>query len=114
LHGPAQGGGHDLAIGFLIDEDGDDYYTSDGIGQGQGHANGLGIFIDKSGNDAYMGRFPKWTQGAGSKARGYGSIGIFLDTAGKDIYNADGGENNSIWMKGFWGAGIDGEREDEK
>jgi len=114
LHGPAQGGGHDFAVGVLLDESGDDYYTSDGIGQGYGHANGLGIFIDKSGNDAYMGRFPKWTQGAGSKARGYGSVGIFLDMAGNDIYNTDGGKNNSIWTKGFWGAGIDEEREDDE
>lgn len=112
--GPSQGGGHDLAVGILIDMQGNDYYSSQGIGQGQGNANGLGILIDSKGQDSYMGRLADSTQGTGNAARGYGSIGIFLDLDEMDTYSVGGGKNNSIWTKGYWGAGIDTDDDFEK
>jgi len=102
-----QGFGHDYAVGWLIDEGGDDYYTADSLAQGSGNANGVGLLIDRSGRDGYFGRSPINCTGHGNPARDYGSVGVFIDMGGSDTYTEKLAGNGTWWTKTTWGVGID-------
>jgi hypothetical protein len=105
--GVSQGCGHDLAFGFLLDCHGDDSYVAFDLSQGAGNANGIGMLLDESGSDSYSAKRDHNTQGYGDFRREYGSIGILLDIAGEDVYRT--GTNESLWLKGAYGVGIDWE-----
>ena len=74
--------GHSLAggVGFLIDYEGNDRYSSGVFGQGAGYWMGLGFLIDFKGNDEYKGVW--YTQGAAA----HFAIGALIDSSGNDIY----------------------------
>ncbi|MDP8231745.1 MAG: HEAT repeat domain-containing protein, partial [Candidatus Zophobacter franzmannii] len=104
-HGPGQGAGHDYGVGFLVDRGGDDHYSIEG-GNGLGLTNSVGIFLDVSGNDRYE-RENKQSFGYANTARSTGGIGIFLDLQGEDIYNTETCGNDTSWVNGHWGIGLD-------
>lgn len=104
-HGPGQGAGHDYATGFLIDRAGNDHYSIEG-GNGLGLTNSVGIFLDVSGKDFYERRNEK-SYGFANKARNSGGIGVFLDTGGNDEYPMEFTQNDTFWIKGIYGIGID-------
>ncbi len=104
-HGPGQGAGHDYGVGFLIDRDGDDHYSIEG-GNGLGLTNSVGIFLDAKGNDRYE-RKNKSNFAHANTARGTGGIGIFLDLQGKDYYASEVCKDDTTWVSGYWGVGID-------
>ena len=106
-HACTQGFGHDLAVGWLIDEGGDDYYTANSLAQGSGNANGVGLLIDRGGRDGYFGKSPIDCTGHGNPARDYGSIGVFIDMGGVDTYTEELASDGSWWTKTTWGVGID-------
>lgn len=123
--GNAQGAAHDLAVGILVDKNGNDTYVGRGNNQGSAITNAFALFIDSSGDDVYY-TLPKGGQGYGGAARGRGSIGLFLDLGGNDFYSEEyvnpdttsptsdkpypgQTKNNSRWIKGDKGAGIDTE-----
>jgi hypothetical protein len=105
--GVSQGCGHDLAFGLLLDCNGDDSYVAFDLSQGAGNANGIGMLLDESGSDTYSVKRDNNTQGYGDFRREYGSIGILLDITGEDVYCT--GINESLWLKGTHGIGIDWE-----
>lgn len=104
-HGPGQGAGHDYAVGFLVDRGGDDSYSIEG-GNGLGLTNSVGIFLDVSGNDSYE-RNNSNNYGHANEARGSGGLGIFLDTGGEDSYANQDCSNDTAWVSGTYGLGID-------
>jgi len=103
-----QGAAHDYSVGVLIDCAGNDSY--DGITTAQGAAinNSFAMLLDRAGDDVYTGRDPKASQAAGHDGdkREYGSIALLLDLGGQDKYS-QGQSNNVIWLKPFYGAGLD-------
>jgi hypothetical protein len=112
--GVSQGCGHDISQGILLDASGNDNYYSEWLSQGAGNANGFGIMIDLDGNDRYIAEGSN-TQAAGvytrkettyARVRGYTSIGILIDANGRDHYT-HGGEDNTFWRNGYFGAGYD-------
>jgi len=105
--GCTQGFGHDYAVGWLIDEGGDDYYTCHDIGQGIGLTNSVGVFVDRGGNDGYFAKNPLNYCGYGSLSRDFGGIGVFVDMAGDDTYIEPNAGDGDWWTKSTWGAGID-------
>jgi hypothetical protein len=105
--GVSQGCGHDLAFGLLLDCSGDDSYVAFDLSQGAGNANGIGMLLDESGSDSYSVKRDHNTQGYGDFRREYGSIGVLLDIAGEDVYRT--GTNESLWLKGEHGIGVDWE-----
>jgi len=104
--GVGMGGAHDWAVGWLVDKGGNDYYQGCGITQGGTNANSAAFFIDSGGNDSYSATYSGSSQGASIAARDYGGIAVFLDLGGKDRYT-QGGEDDTIWVRSKWGAGID-------
>jgi ribosomal protein S13 len=104
-HGPGQGAGHDYAVGFLVDREGDDSYSIEG-GNGLGLTNSVGIFLDVSGKDRYE-RSNLNSYGFANEARDSGGLGIFLDTGGEDSYPNSNCSNDSTWINGIYGLGID-------
>ncbi len=105
--GPGQGAGHDYAVGFLIDRSGDDHYSIDG-GNGLGLTNSVGIFLDVAGDDRYE-RNRDINYGYANQARDSGGIGIFMDLGGVDIYPDTIWQNDSFWVRGLYGIGLDTE-----
>jgi len=105
--GPGQGAGHDYAVGFLIDRSGDDHYSIDG-GNGLGLTNSVGIFLDVEGDDRYE-RNRDINYGYANQSRESGGIGIFLDTGGTDLYPDAIWQNDSFWVRGLYGIGLDTE-----
>lgn len=103
--GPGQGAGHDYGVGFLVDRSGNDVYSIDG-GNGLGLTNSVGIFLDVKGNDRYE-RKRKDSYGFANTARNSGAIGLFLDLDGDDIYANENMADNSYWINGFYGIGLD-------
>jgi HEAT repeat protein len=103
-----QGAAHDYSVGLLIDRAGNDAY--DGITTAQGSAinNSFAMLLDRAGDDVYTGRDPKASQAAGHDGdkREYGSIALLLDLGGHDEYS-QGQSNNTVWLKPFYGAGLD-------
>ena len=104
-HGPGQGAGHDYSVGFLVDKAGNDSYAVEG-GNGLGLTNSVGIFYDFSGDDQYQQQYPK-NYGFASKSRSSGGIGIFIDSGGKDKYALETCKNDSFWINGTYGFGLD-------
>jgi hypothetical protein len=43
--------GHDFGIGFLEDDEGDDYYWGGTLVQGAATGGGIGVFMDAGGHD---------------------------------------------------------------
>ncbi len=98
----AQALGGTMAVGALLDYEGDDLYYIGGkylhkplmpidyrsMGQGMGfgfrpdYAGGLGLLYDHSGNDKYIGGV--YAQGVGYWYAG----GVLIDESGNDVYNA--------------------------
>jgi hypothetical protein len=103
-----QGAAHDYAVGMLIDRSGDDKYTGDTTAQGAAINNSFAMLLDRAGNDSYTGTDTNQSQAAGHDGgkREYGSIGLLLDLGGQDHYS-QGQTNNAIWLKPFYGAGLD-------
>ena len=107
-HAPCQGSAHDWAVGVMLDGGGmDTYNIPDGNGWGFSIANAFSLFLDRSGPDLYSVGNPSQGFGGALHARGYGGLAIFLDLGGKDRYPADAGGNNRIWVRDFWGVGVD-------
>ncbi len=104
-HGPGQGAGHDYAVGFLVDRAGNDSYSVEG-GNGLGLTNSVGVFLDVSGDDRYERRNSS-SYGYANQARDSGGLGIFLDTGGEDSYPDTTRSNDSNWVKGTYGLGLD-------
>ncbi|MFW5628128.1 MAG: HEAT repeat domain-containing protein [Candidatus Cloacimonadaceae bacterium] len=106
-NGPGQGAGHDWSFGILVDGGGDDAYSIHG-GNGLGLSNSLGVFVDREGNDRYE-RHEVQNYGSANFSRSTGGIGIFLDGGGEDLYPQGEMANNSSWLKGTYGFGMDAE-----
>jgi HEAT repeat protein len=103
-----QGAAHDYSVGMLIDRAGNDKYTGDTTAQGSAINNSFALLLDRAGNDTYIGKDPKQSQAAGHDGdkREYGSIALMLDLGGQDTYS-QGQTNNMIWLKPWYGAGLD-------
>lgn len=90
------GHGHDMGVGFLVDEKGDDTYRAANFSLGCASAQGIGVLWDRSGNDTYESTANE-TLGCASlriempttrvMAR---TTGVFLDTGGKNEFRAPG------------------------
>jgi hypothetical protein len=87
----ATGQGHDLSLGWLVDEGGDDEWIAPGLGLGAGNDNGIGFFLDLGGDDSYD--VPDSSTYGGANIGDRGPIfdeslclGIFLDADGTDEY----------------------------
>ncbi|MEA2104563.1 MAG: hypothetical protein U9P79_07995 [Candidatus Cloacimonadota bacterium] len=104
-HGPGQGSGHDYSVGFLVDRGGNDRYSIEG-GNGLGLTNSVGIFLDVAGDDKYQNKYDA-NYGYGRQARNSGSIGLFLDTGGNDSYPLEMTKNDTFWINGNFGMGLD-------
>jgi len=104
-HGPGQGAGHDYSVGFLVDKAGNDNYAIEG-GNGLGLTNSVGIFYDFSGDDSYEKQYPK-NYGFANQSRDSGGIGIFIDSGGIDKYPTENCRNDSFWVNGIYGFGLD-------
>ncbi len=104
-HGPGQGAGHDYGTGFLIDRGGNDSYNVEG-GNGLGLTNSVGVFLDVWGDDHYLGSQSS-SYGFANGARDSGGLGLFLDTGGADQYLQSFCANDSLWMRGSYGIGLD-------
>ncbi|MHC4472523.1 MAG: hypothetical protein ACYS99_16355, partial [Planctomycetota bacterium] len=72
-----------FGLGALIDEGGDDDYTSSAVGQGVGYF-GAGLLLDAEGNDKYF-----LTEGDGQGVGFPGGIGILADRSGDDFYYSE-------------------------
>lgn len=103
-----QGGAHDYSVGILLDDAGNDSYQAGTTAQGSAINNSVALLFDRAGDDVYLGRDPAQSQAAGHDGgrREYGSIALLLDLAGKDTYS-QGQTNNTLWLKPFYGAGLD-------
>ncbi len=71
-------------VGFVIDANGNDHYTSSNFSQGTGYFFGAGVMLDLAGNDRHLGA----RYGHGSAA--HHGIGLFIDAAGRDVYDSTG------------------------
>jgi HEAT repeat protein len=109
-NGVVGGTAHDLSVGMLIEEKGNDNYIVSG-GYGVALTNSFALFVDKLGNDMYS-TWEDFSFGSVRWGRGFAGCGIFMDLEGKDIYPrntmaADG----SLWKQFEWGIGIDLDRD---
>ena len=105
-----QGAAHDYSVGMLIDRAGNDRYNAVSTAQGSAINNSFAMLLDRAGDDFYAGRDLKQSQAAGHDGgkREYGSIALLLDLGGNDVYS-QGQTNNEIWLKPFYGAGLNTE-----
>jgi len=103
--GPSLGEGHDLGCGILIDSSGNDWYSVSG-GMGVGLHNSFGLFADLSGSDVYN-ITEKLGIGDANYSRGFSGVGFFFDLKGEDFYPFGRGDNNSFWINGDYGIGVD-------
>ena len=71
-------------IGLVLDQGGDDRYTSSNFSQGLGYYFGAGIKMDERGDD--MHEAARYGHGAGA----HFGIGLFVDRAGADRYGSTG------------------------
>jgi len=109
-HAICQGGAHDYSVGMLIERAGNDRYAGDMEAQGASIYNSFALLLDYAGDDSYAAGEPDrcLASGQSGEKREYGSIALMLDLAGKDNY-PQGHNNNSIWLKPNYGAGLDTE-----
>jgi HEAT repeat protein len=110
--GPSVGEGHDLGCGILVDSSGDDWYSVSG-GVGVGLHNSFGLFADLSGSDVYN-ITEKLGIGDANYSRGFSGVGIFLDLKGEDFYPYGRGKDNSYWINGDYGIGVDKNSEEKE
>jgi len=92
------GDGHSWAggLGALLDEGGNDHYTSGNWCMGTGYWFGIGLLHDRDGDDEYHGAV--YSQGSGA----HFCIGVMIDEAGDDQHLAEANSNNSIaWAHDF-------------
>jgi len=105
-NGVVGGTAHDLSVGMLFEEEGNDNYIVSG-GYGVSLTNSVALFVDKQGNDMYS----TWEDnsfGSVRWARGFSGCGIFMDLEGKDVYSRNtAAEDGKLWLKNGWGIGID-------
>jgi hypothetical protein len=105
----AQGAGHDLSLGLLLDEAGDDVYAAPNLSLGGGNDNGMGLFVDVGGNDDYRAPAAVTLGAARITIPERGKLpcfGLFLDLAGKDTYSRPYAGNNKTWKGGEGAPGI--------
>ncbi len=109
--GPGQGAAHDWGVGFFSDYSGKDMYAIDG-GNGCALTNSFTLFIDRNGDDMYSKRYDRSINfGYSGSARGTGGLSFFLDLEGQDKYNDEGCGNETYWIQGDIGIGIDAKGE---
>lgn len=71
-------------IGLVLDERGNDHYTSSNFSQGVGYFFGAGILVDERGDDVHeAARY-------GQAAAAHFGVGLFVDRSGTDRYNTTG------------------------
>ncbi|MSR25278.1 MAG: hypothetical protein EXR96_09375 [Nitrospiraceae bacterium] len=71
-------------IGLVLDQEGNDRYTSSNFSQGVGYYFGAGIKVDERGNDVHeAARY-------GHAAAAHFGVGLFVDRAGADRYGSTG------------------------
>lgn len=71
-------------IGGIVDNQGNDFYSSDIFGQGSSYWWSMGFICDQKGNDNYQSF--QYAQGSAAHM----SLGILLDDAGQDVYTSKG------------------------
>ena len=105
--GIGQGAEHDFAVGLLRDYSGNDQYFGNVTVQGGSINNGISFLIDDSGNDWYS-SWSNISHGDGEWAerRDFGSLGFLLDLSGKDKYGIKE-TNNFVKINGLTGICID-------
>ena len=103
-----QGAAHDYAVGMLINRAGNNQFTGDTTAQGAAINNSFALLLNHAGTNTYTGTDPKQSQATGHDGgkREYGSIALLLDLGGHGNYS-QGQTNNAIWLKPFYGAGLD-------
>ena len=103
-----QGGAHDYSVGLLIDRAGQNRYTGDSTAQGSAINNSFAWLLDRGGDDRFTGDNPKQSQAAGHDGgkREYGSIAVLLHHGGPATYS-QGWTNNAVWLKPWYGVGLD-------
>jgi len=105
--GIGQGSEHDFAVGLLRDYSGNDQYNGNVTVQGGAINNGVSFLIDDSGDDWYS-SWSNISHGDGEWAerRDFGSIGFLLDLCGKDKYGITV-SNNFKKINGLLGICVD-------
>lgn len=105
-----QAGSWDGGVSVFLDQAGDDYYEGSGITNGGAAVTSLAIFLDHGGNDVYR-VSPSVAMGGAEfeERRGWGSVGVFIDSGGKDQYTEARYANNTFWLQGDRGVGVDEE-----
>jgi hypothetical protein len=105
------GSGHDFSTGVLINEEGNDSYLFGSLAMGSSNCNAIGLVVDNGGDDTYsssssygwgLGNLSGECIDSRPESR---SMGIMIDAGGQDIYDApdsvDGGfvrpANDSLW-----------------
>ncbi len=101
-----------MAVGLLIDRNGNDVYIANSYSQGFGMTEGVGAIVDNKGNDNYLidarsldiGRYEdhyvSMSQGYGLGLRPYyaGGIGLIIEGEGNDFYSTDiFGQGGAYW-----------------
>lgn len=108
-NGVIGGTAHDLSVGMLVDDNGNDYYTVSG-GYGVALTNSFALFIDKLGDDMYS-TWEDYSFGSVRWGRGFAGCGIFLDLEGNDRYSRNSvADNGKLWTYNDWGIGLDLDR----
>ncbi len=105
--GIGQGAEHDFSVGLLRDYSGNDKYNGNITVQGGAINNGVSFLIDDKGNDWYS-SWSNISHGDGEWAerRDFGSIGFLLDLSGKDKYGIKE-TNNFKKINGLIGICVD-------
>jgi hypothetical protein len=110
--GVGVGGGHDFSNSFLLEEGGNDTYSSQPHSLGAGNDCGTGVFVDYGGDDNYL-TTNELSEGNGNwlDFRSRGSWGVFLDLGGTDTYTYEkqlqGVGDGNTWNINDIGAGGD-------
>ena len=95
------GAGHDMSVGVLVNEGGNDTYVYGGLAGGASNCQGVGLFVDNDGADLYQ-ISSAYSTGLGNHSGECNaiprtmapSIGLFLDSGGDtDTYEWPGGDH---------------------
>ncbi|MDR4498111.1 MAG: hypothetical protein MRK02_09365 [Candidatus Scalindua sp.] len=88
--GISQGCGYDTGIGYLVDHDGNDFYTSNTISQGVGYEKGFGILSDFGGDDHYSAHTGCQGYSYPSRNETFPGIGILSNMGGNtDVFSEE-------------------------
>jgi hypothetical protein len=101
----AQATSYWYSLGMLLDRTGNDYYNACQYSQGAGIHLSIGILVDEAGNDHYFSRFGP-SQGEGHDL----AIGFLIDKKGNDSYMVSGGQG--VGLTNSCGIFIDSEGND--